>query len=768
MLELYSRSTMSYFYSATVSHPGLGRSKLIKAATQSELRDKVATQSRIWNDLYKKRCDVNARRQLIANKAAHLEDAQSEAEARTVEAQQTLDSIRGTLVASLRKHLSFSWDAKANNLPFPVAQPEVAYHSFPAQPDPKDPEYIPHFGLLDKVIGPLHEKKISEAQTRLQQAMDAWQSICARIGKENDALEADYLVRMENWKSEKHSFESRQATAVAAANLKQERYLAGSAPEVVEFNSEILKRSTYPDYFEKSFDLDYNGANRVLTIECDLPAFADLPKLQSVKYVTSQDSFSEADISDKAAVELYTDFVYQVCLRTIHELIDADVRQVLNGFVFNGYVSATNPATGNVDRACVLALATVPKAVTQLNLARVDPEECFTSLGGRSSDPFVKYRPVIPANAESLPTEAVSKWISSLKQRVTSSGGILVISFQDLQNEAGLISATRANIADGRTLVSLLGDAGLAVEPDASLLAQAYRPTDALAVYSPANPSDLKASANYQGAAGVLAMCGLVAIADGQLEPDEIGRTWDCVADAFKLTSPDRLRFESLLKALLRNADCLWRALPKVVAQLKPEFKEWAAEVAVYVAIRNGVLADAERSVLDRIFQSIGIAAETQRQIIGKYVAAAPEVTVLHADPQPIGEKINVPSFGLKLDMNRVAAISRETKEVVAKLSSIMEEKDVKAEATEVPVVALVVPNGPAPLNPNYTGVYQQLISKPEWTKADFVQLAGKYKLMPVAVTDVINAWAEDALGDFLIQGDDPVIIQTELLPAKT
>jgi hypothetical protein len=35
---------------------------------------------------------------------------------------------------------------------------------------------------------------------------------------------------------------------------------------------------------------------------------------------------------------------------------------------------------------------------------------------------------------------------------------------------------------------------------------------------------------------------------------------------------------------------------------------------------------------------------------------------------------------------------------------------------------------------------------------------------MPVAVTDVINAWADDALGDFLIEGEDPVIIHAELL----
>jgi tellurite resistance protein len=756
---------MSYLYSITVSHPGLGRSKVLKAATKTELEQKANTQVRTWNDLYKKQCDANARRQLKVNKAAHLEDAQNEADERTAEAQKTLESIRGTLAAGLRTKVAFSWDSNANHLPFPVAQPQVVYHPFPAPPDPTNPAYVPHFGLLDKVIGPLHERKVSEAQSRLQQAMDEWQSTCARIGKENDALEADYLARLEAWKTEKHSFESRQAAAVAAANLKQERYAAASPPEVIEYNSEILERSSYPDYFDKSFDLDYNGASKVLTIECELPGLLDLPRLQSVRYVKSQDSFAETDLSDKAAGDLYTDFVFQVCLRTIHELIEADKGKVLNGFLFNGYVSATNPATGNVERVCAMALATVSKAFSQLNLARVDPEECFASLGGRSSDPFVKYRAVVPASAGDLPTEAVPTWISSLKQKVSSSGGAFVVSFQEVQTAAGVISSSRANIGDGRTLVTLLADAGLCVEPDASLLAQAYRPTDAVTVFLPNLPTDLKASANYEGAAGVLAMCGLVTVADGRLEEDEVGRTWDSVAEAFKLTAPDHLRFESLLKALQKNADLLWRALPKVIAQLKPEFKEWAAEVAVYVAVRNGVLGNAERDVLDRIFQIVGIAAESQRQIIGKYVAAAPEVAVLQADPQPVGEKIG--ASGLKLDMNRVAAISLETKEVVAKLSSIMEDNDAKAEVTAAPVTAPVTTNATAPLDPNYKGIYHALIGKPEWTKAEFAQLAGKYKLMPVGVTDVINGWAEDALGDFLIQGEDPVIIQTELLAPK-
>ncbi|MEI9999152.1 MAG: tellurite resistance TerB C-terminal domain-containing protein [Verrucomicrobiota bacterium] len=220
------------------------------------------------------------------------------------------------------------------------------------------------------------------------------------------------------------------------------------------------------------------------------------------------------------------------------------------------------------------------------------------------------------------------------------------------------------------------------------------------------------------------------------------------------------------MSALLVNGDCLWRALPKFVNQLKPEFKEWAVEVAVYVGVKNGAIEPVERKVLERIFQSIELPEQTALGIIAKYTAASHEVTVLHADPQPLGEIITSAPRGLKLDMSRVAAIAQETKELVDKLSGIMEEKEAKAEAppATAPVVAQLNGVG-STLNPNYLPIYRELITQSQWSKADFIKLAAKYNLMPVAVADVINGWADDALGDFLIEGEDPVTIHTELQP---
>jgi tellurite resistance protein len=757
---------MGYYYSYNLTHSGLGRSRLIKAATRTELQQKAEAQLRIWNDLYARQREANARRQSKANKAAQLNDALNEAVSKTNEAQQVLRSIRTTLTGSLARQPYFSWDDKRNHLPYPVPQPQVTYHEFPAQPVETDTAFAPHLGLLDKLVGPLHEKKVADAQKLYEQALADWQRNCATIGQNNDVLETDYLARITQWKTNKHAYEKAQEDANAAVQLKMHRYCVASTAEVTEYNTHILEQSEYPDFFEKSFDLDYNPVKRVLIVNYDLPSFDEFPRLDSVKYIKSKDAFSETNISNREATALYAGFAFQMCLRTVRELFSADGANTLLGVAFNGFVSATNPATGNVDRTCVLALNTDPKTFSALNLAKVDPEECFRGLGGRCSDPLEKYRPVKPAGAEeSATTEEAAAWIVPLKQKVAAAGGILSLSVSELQQTIGTVVGKRASLGDSRSLVALLGDAGFAVEPDASLLAQSYRAGDAVSLYIPAADDEAHTSEAYSGATGVLTMCGLVTVADGRIDPSEADRTWECVSQAFQLSSNDRRRFDALLKALLLNSDCLWRCLPKVVSQLKPEFKEWGAEVAVYVGIRNGNLEPAERAALDRIFPAIDLPKDTQDRIIAKYATSSHEVTVLEADAQPAGEPIRGSAGGLKLDMGRVAAIAQETKEVVAKLSDLMDDKETKAKE-QPSVTPVAAPTATAPLlNASYLPLYHSLLARTQWTKAEFNELATKDGLMPTAAVDVINAWADDALGDFLIDGDDPVIIHTELLP---
>jgi len=47
--------------------------------------------------------------------------------------------------------------------------------------------------------------------------------------------------------------------------------------------------------------------------------------------------------------------------------------------------------------------------------------------------------------------------------------------------------------------------------------------------------------------------------------------------------------------------------------------------------------------------------------------------------------------------------------------------------------------------------------------RAEFNGLANDLGLMPLDVYDAINEWADEQLGDFLLDGDDPITVHKEL-----
>ena len=76
-----------------------------------------------------------------------------------------------------------------------------------------------------------------------------------------------------------------------------------------------------------------------MVIEYILPDLSDLPNVKEIKYIQSRDEFEEKYLSDLAVRKLYDSVVYQVCLRTIHEIFEADVIDTIIAVVFNGWVN---------------------------------------------------------------------------------------------------------------------------------------------------------------------------------------------------------------------------------------------------------------------------------------------------------------------------------------------------------------------------------------------------------------------------------------------
>ena len=81
----------------------------------------------------------------------------------------------------------------------------------------------------------------------------------------------------------------------------------------------------------------------------------------------------------------------------------------------------------------------------------------------------------------------------------------------------------------------------------------------------------------------------------------------------------------------------------------------------------------------------------------------------------------------------------------------------------------------PAPETPAWLGtldvkyrvIAARIAAKPAWARAEFQQLAAEFNLMPLGVFDALNEWADEQLGDFLLDGDDLVTVNTSILPKQ-
>jgi restriction system protein len=150
------------------------------------------------------------------------------------------------------------------------------------------------------------------------------------------AQEESYRRAVGKWKEGARHFAQEQAQRNAAVDQRKDRYLAFDPEAISECCSMVLDSSSYPDCFPRSFQLEYNPTNRVLVVDYQFPAPTAIPTVAEVKYVQARDEYTEIQPSQGQANQLYDSLLYQIALRTIHELYEADYISALALVAFNG------------------------------------------------------------------------------------------------------------------------------------------------------------------------------------------------------------------------------------------------------------------------------------------------------------------------------------------------------------------------------------------------------------------------------------------------
>ena len=325
------------------------------------------------------------------------EAALAEAAERTAQARSEVEALEGILAHTLSINDAVDWESLKDRTPFSRPRPAPTQpQSVPREPLATDSDYQPVLGLLDKVVKSRREGRAREAEQKFQTDHSAWEKRRNEVLNANTELASADADALAKWEEAQCRYMAKQTKTNEAVDARRAAFEALEPDAITDCFELVLSRSQYPDFFAKEFELDYNPVSRVLVVDYTLPSLEDMPTVKEVRYAQSRDEHVEVAIPESARTKLYDSVAYQVALRTMHELYEADTVGAVESIVFNGWVSSIDKATGNPTNACILTVQAGRTEFLAINLAAVDPKACFRSLKGIGSSKLHNLTPVAP------------------------------------------------------------------------------------------------------------------------------------------------------------------------------------------------------------------------------------------------------------------------------------------------------------------------------------------------------------------------------------
>ena len=388
-------------YEIEVSHKGLNKYRHIRGTDRYVVEQKAAMQKRQWDEQWGKKIQVEQiadqkrreRESTIQTKEAKKELAAT----KTEEAKKALLSLQQTLQFTLAVDDRIEWDLLLDKSIFSDPKPIVIKSkAVPVEPKLSDAAYQPRLNLIDKILSGRMASKKQELINQYYSDHKLWTEEKEKILAANRAAAENLVMETKKWERRKHQYQEDQRMRNEKIMEHKRNYFAGNPDAITDYCELVLSHSQYPDFFPREWDIQYNPESKILVIDYSLPNKDDLPTIKAVKYIASQDDFSETHLTPLELSSLYDDLLYQICLRTIHEIYEADVINAIASVVFNGWVNSIDKATGNFVNACIMSMQASKDEFLAINLAKVDPKTCFKQLKGVGSSKLHGLSPIAP------------------------------------------------------------------------------------------------------------------------------------------------------------------------------------------------------------------------------------------------------------------------------------------------------------------------------------------------------------------------------------
>lgn len=405
--ELVGIRTFKTKYIAEITHKGLNDFKILTSDDRGVLRNKVNAHTAKLVEKWEK---IVTRENINRSK----EEIQKESETLTSEAINALKEIDNILKFTLEIDDTVNWEQLKDKTKFKIESPEKKLQSIissiekPKKPNsilippkPNSNDFQPKLSIIDKLFKNKKEAKNIKANLLFEQAIKEWEAKCIQVDEENHKLNEKFKIDTQNyenevlkakqrntldikeWEKTKADFISNQNQTNGKVEIMKEMYMKLDQSSVIEYCDLVLNNSIYPESFPKSYEIDYNPESKILIVEYSLPSIEQLPTLNEVKVIKGE--LKEYHISDAQIVKMFDKTMYNITLRTIHELFEADVANAIDAVSFNGWVNTINKATGKRENNCILSIQAKKEEFLEIDLSNVDPKTCFKNLKGVGS-----------------------------------------------------------------------------------------------------------------------------------------------------------------------------------------------------------------------------------------------------------------------------------------------------------------------------------------------------------------------------------------------
>jgi restriction system protein len=437
-------------YTIRVQHRGLSRAKEIRGDDLQFVTTKAVALAADWDAKWQHKLDVERQRLKRQQATRDKESKKQLAQQQTEDAERAWNELTQLLHYTLGVDDAIDWSSLQNHEEFaepaprspaepqpparqqppprPADPPTPAPPALPPEPDPS--QYLDRPSLADQLLDIFAPRRRAERlralEAQFQAAVSEWRGQVRRLKSdftalreqlflhhqaalrawdaESRRLETDFTAAFAQYQRHRADVLQSHRAAVAAWNTRREefystrarhnalvaeyraRWLAHEQTAVEEHCDLVLRRSKYPDWYDGDWLLEYRPDSKLLVIAYQLPRIATLPRTKAVRYVQTRDELEEAFYSDRQVESAYDSVLYQIALRTFHELFESDRRcQALRSIAFNGHVRGVDPATGMDINPCIMTVQVSAEEFNQINLAQVDPKQCFRRLKGVGS-----------------------------------------------------------------------------------------------------------------------------------------------------------------------------------------------------------------------------------------------------------------------------------------------------------------------------------------------------------------------------------------------